>query len=187
MIKIYNLFPRYFKNINSWVTELDHISKLGFNTVYINPIHYPGFSGSLYAPKNYYIINPLFSDSLDLKDPIDQLRSFLEEAHKKKIKVIMDLVINHSAKDNPLTIEHRSWYIVDKNGNLNSPGAWDDGKWVRWGDLAQFDHLQSEDREGLWHYFNDLIQYYLNLGFDGFRADAAYQIPRDLWIYLIKN
>ncbi|MGL4563480.1 MAG: alpha-amylase family glycosyl hydrolase [Brevinema sp.] len=187
MIKIYNLFPRYFKNINSWVEELNHIVKLGFDTIYINPIHYPGFSGSLYAPKNYYVINPLFVDALDSLDPIDQLTHFINEAHKKNIKVIMDLVINHSGKDNPLTSEHRCWYTLDKNGNIISPGAWEDGKWITWGDLAQFNHTGSEDKEGLWHYFKDLIGYYLNLGFDGFRADAAYQIPNDLWIYLITH
>ena len=33
---------------------------MGFNAVYINPFHYPGFSGSLYAVKDYYRLNPLF-------------------------------------------------------------------------------------------------------------------------------
>lgn len=185
MIRIYNLFPRYYKNINHWRLEFDHISQLGFNTIYINPIHYPGFSGSLYAPKNYYTINPLFVDSADSSTPLEQLSDFLNDAHNKNIKVVMDLVINHSSKDNPLTSDHPSWYAYDKNGNINSPGAWEDGKWICWGDLAQFDHMQSEDKEQLQKYFEDLIIYYLELGFDGFRADAAYQIPSHLWAYLI--
>ena len=33
---------------------------MGFNWIFLNPIHYPGFSGSLYAVKDYYALNPLF-------------------------------------------------------------------------------------------------------------------------------
>jgi len=186
-LKLYNLFPRYYSDFSEWGTNFSHIKKMGFNSIYINPIHYPGFSGSLYAPKDYYTLNVNFIDTSDSRSPLEQLKSIIQEAHNLDLKIIMDLVINHSAKDNPLTIEHSSWYVHDKNNNLVSPGAWENGHWNSWGDLAQFDHSDSIDKEQLWQYFLDIILYYSNLGFDGFRADAAYQIPSELWTWLIRN
>lgn len=186
-LKLYNLFPRYYNNFSEWANIFIHIKELGFDSVYINPIHYPGFSGSLYAPKNYYALNTAFIDTEDSLPPFEQLSSIIQKAHDIGLKVIMDLVINHSAKDNPLTIEHSSWYVHDKNNNLVCPGAWEEGQWISWRDLAQFDHSESQDKENFWHYLLDLIIYYNNIGFDGFRADAAYQLPSELWLWLIKN
>jgi starch synthase (maltosyl-transferring) len=54
-----------------------------------------------------------------------------------------------------------------------------------WGDLAEIDNANSPDREGLWAYWTAMLQYHLDLGFDGFRCDAAYKVPRRLWEQLI--
>ncbi|MGL4394577.1 MAG: alpha-amylase family glycosyl hydrolase [Brevinema sp.] len=186
-MKIYNLFPRYFQNINSWQDDLPRIKGLGFDRILINPIHYTGSCGNMYAAKNFYGINPLFIDSLDHREPVEQLKDFLKEARAYGLKVLTDITINYTSKDNPLTMEHRSWYLSDKNGNLNSPGVWQHGKWIEQTELVQFDHLTNHDREGLWEYFKDLILYYLDLGFDGFRVNGAYQAPKELWAFLIKE
>lgn len=187
MLALYNLFPRYYDNMNMWIKEFKHIKQMGFTAIYINPIHYPGFSGSLYAPKDYYSINPLFIDTNDNKEPMEQLRNIITEAHQHDLLVIMDLVINHSAKDNPLTTEHKDWYLKDKTNKIVSPGAWENGTWISWGDLAQFDHSQSPDKKALWDYLENIVSFYSQLGIDGYRADAAYQIPIELWTYIIKT
>ena len=186
-LKIYNLFPRYYENILAWSDRFAEIKDLGFNALYINPFHFPGFSGSLYAPKDYYAINPVFIDMLSPLSPNEQLSQMLQKAHEHGFKVIMDLVINHSSKDHPLTEEHPDWYIWNANGKLTSPGAWEDGQWVEWGDLAQINNHSSADKDQLWLYWEKLVDFYIDFGFDGFRADAAYQVPMDLWKRLIKK
>jgi len=52
-LRIYNLFPTLAGPIAGWTAQLPRIAAMAFNAVYINPFHYPGFSGSLYAVKDY--------------------------------------------------------------------------------------------------------------------------------------
>ena len=61
-VRIYNLFPLLVGNITEWEKHLDRIAEMGFDWIFLNPIHYPGFSGSLYAVKDYFALNPLFDD-----------------------------------------------------------------------------------------------------------------------------
>ncbi len=183
--RIYNLFPRLAGPMTAWGPHLDRAAEMGFNWIYVNPLHYPGFSGSLYAPKDYYGFNPLFLDPASGLSPMGQMEKMLAEARGRGLKVMMDLVVNHTAKDHPFTKEHSFWYVRDEKGALKSPGAWDGGKWIEWGDLAEIDNENSPDRDALWAYWRDLVLFYLGKGFDGFRADAAYQVPNSLWDHLI--
>src|SRR5256885_12288543 len=58
--RIYNLFPSLVGSIERWSEHLGRIAAMGFDWVYVNPFHYPGFSGSLYATKDPYRLNDLF-------------------------------------------------------------------------------------------------------------------------------
>jgi len=58
---------------------------------------------------------------------------------------------------------------------------------VEWGDLAEIDNKNSPDRDNLWQYWKDLVDYYIDMGIDGFRCDAAYQVPNELWKVLIRH
>ncbi|URA10067.1 alpha-amylase family glycosyl hydrolase [Thermospira aquatica] len=185
-VRMYNLFPRLVGRMENWSIHFDRIKEMGFEWIYINPFHYPGFSGSLYAPKDYYDFNPMFINPNSLVPPVRQMENMIEEAHKRGLKVVMDLVINHTAKDHPFVRIHPEWYKRDEKGEVKSPGAWDNGHWVEWGDLAEIDNENSPDRENLWKYWEDLVLYYTDKGFDGFRADAAYQVPSELWKRLIE-
>src|SRR3546814_20410420 len=78
--------------------HLPRIAGMAFDWIFLNPFHYPGFSGSLYAVKNYYALNPLFAGrSRKSADTI--LADFVEAAEKRDLAVMMDLVINHTARD----------------------------------------------------------------------------------------
>lgn len=184
-IRLYNLYPRLLGSMSKWAEHLDRIKDMGFNTIWVNPFHYPGFSGSLYSPKDYYKFNPLFIDNESTKAPTEQLRDFISLCHKKGFLFIMDLVINHTAIDCTLIEEHPDWYKHDAQGKIINPGAMHDGKWHAWGDLAEVDNRDSKDRENLWQFWWKMMSHYLEMGLDGFRCDMAYQVPAELWTYLI--
>ncbi len=184
---LYNIFPRLLGNVKNWYLYVDKAKEMLFNAIYINPIHYTGFSGSLYAIKDYYAYNPMFFDGKTEKDKEKQFVEFVNYCHKKGLKVILDLVINHTARDSHLTVEHKNWYKL-KDGKIESPGVWaGNKKIVEWGDLAEIDNANSPDKKNLWNYWKKLIHHYIeNLKVDGFRCDAAYQVPNELWSFLIE-
>ena len=186
---IYNLFPRIAGTFTDWEEHVKRAKKLGFTAIFINPIHYPGFSGSLYAVKDYYAINPMFVDKDSKLPPMEQFKKFVNFVNDMDMDLIMDLVINHTARDSILAEKHPEWFKHDENGDFVSPGAWDDkqGKMVIWGDLIEVDNEHAENREELWNYWLDLVRYYSKMGIKGFRCDAAYQVPSDLWNFLISN
>ncbi len=185
---IYNLFPRYFDCIDSWQDVLPHVAGMGFNHVFVNPFHATGSSGSLYAVKDYFKINETF-----LKygqDPSDwsPLKMFVRKCREMDIRVVMDLVINHTAIDSPLTDLYPSWYKRDVNGNIINPCAvdpLDSSNVTVWGDLARIDYEKTPDRQGLLEYFDNVIKFFQGMGITGFRCDAAYQVPADIWESMI--
>ncbi|MBW7997417.1 MAG: alpha-amylase [Candidatus Glassbacteria bacterium] len=183
---IYNLFPRLAGPFTTWRLHLERAAAMGFNWLFINPVSIPGFSGSLYAVKDFYQFNPLFVDTESTLSPTRQFAQMVEQAHSLGLRVMVDLVINHTAIDSPLVKEHPGWYKRDQKGKIKNPGAYEDGKLVAlWGDLAEVDNTRSADRDNLWEYWRQLVQFWLGLGVDGFRCDAAYKIPSALWRHLI--
>src|SRR5262249_14145125 len=83
---------------------------------------------------------------------------------------------------------HPGWFRRDARGEVLSPRVADPDEPTRvtvWGDLAEIDHETREDREGLWAFWGTLIERALDLGFTGFRCDAAYKVPGELWARLI--
>lgn len=186
-IRMYNLYPRLFGNMTRWQEQLDKVVEMGFNAVWVNSFHYPGFSGSLYSPKDFYKFNPLFIDDNSAKAPSEQLKDFIKACHDRKLIFLMDLIINHTAIDCPLIQEHPDWYKHDKDKKIINPGAMDNGEWRTWGDLAEVDNLDSVDRKNLWEFWWKMMSYYLEMGVDGFRCDMAYQVPGELWTHLINK
>jgi starch synthase (maltosyl-transferring) len=97
-------------------------------------------------------------------------------------------VLNHTAIDSSLVVEHPDWYVRDAQGQVQNPYAVDPddpSKKTVWGDLAEIDNQDSPDREHLWDYWGELVERYLELGIHGFRCDAAYKVPAELWRFLI--
>ncbi|CAN5639540.1 hypothetical protein BH23GEM6_BH23GEM6_14610 [soil metagenome] len=187
---IYNLFQRLVAPTSNWSEHARRAHEMGFNWLYLNPWHYPGFSGSLYAPKEIWRLNPLFlpegTDPLSL----DPLTDFLKEMRELGMPVMMDLVVNHTSKDSPLIQEHPDWFVRDEQGEVVSPFVIDPddpSKKTVWGDLAEVDNEGSADREALWDFWVQVVRKSLALGFSGFRCDAAYMVPAELWRRLIQD
>ncbi|NLG15761.1 MAG: alpha-amylase, partial [Fibrobacter sp.] len=187
---IFNLFPRHFKSIDNWAEMIPHVKEMGFNAIFVNPFHETGFSGSLYAVKDYYRLNPLFLKKN--QDPADfgPIQKFIKKCKDNGIDIIMDLVINHTAFDSVLTVQHPGWYKRDNEGRLVNPFAIDPGdgnKVTVWGDLAIIENEHGSDREGLWNYWDSLVGFFQKMGILGYRCDAAYQVPAPLWEKLISS
>lgn len=181
--RIYNLFPLLAGPLHRWRDHLPRILQMGFDWVYTNPFHYPGFSGSLYAIKDPYELHPILRDGQP-GPAAEMLRSFTQAARGQGLRVMMDLVINHTSKDAILVEQQPDWFRREPDGSLRSPRAVDPTDpriETVWGDLAEIDY----DRPHLWPaqtaFWADYVRHHLDLGFDGFRCDAAYQVPAEIW------
>jgi starch synthase (maltosyl-transferring) len=160
---------------------------MGFNWVFVNPFHYPGFSGSLYAVKDYYRLNPIIQ-GVSKRSNDELIAGFAAAAEKRGLSVMMDLVVNHTAKDSVLAQEHPEWFEREADGSLRSPFAVDPDthKKTVWADLAEIDYRDRPERAKLIEYFADVTRHYAGLGIRGFRCDAAYKVPKVVWRKLIQ-
>jgi starch synthase (maltosyl-transferring) len=185
---IYNLFPRLAGPCDRWLPHAERAAGMGFNWLFVNPIHLPGFSGSLYAIKEYDLLNPAFLPDGTHDQRLDVLRPTLQRIAQCGLAPMVDLVLNHTAIDSSLVTQHPDWYMRDNQGQVQNPYAVDPDdprKKTVWGDLAEIDNRDSPDRERLWEFWGCLVDRYLDLGFHGFRCDAAYKVPVELWRFLI--
>ncbi len=187
--RIYNLFPLLAGAVADWHHHLPRIAAMGFDWIYLNPFHYPGFSGSLYAVKEYDRLHPLFqggsSESAD-----ELLRRFAAAAGEHGLRVMMDLVVNHTAKDSPLVETRSAWFARNPDGSPKSPRAVDPvdpGKFTEWGDLAEIDYHNRALWPELITQWSEVARHFAGLGFAGFRCDAAYKVPAEVWAGIIAN
>ena len=113
---IYQIYPRSFMDSNNdgngdlkgITKKLDYLASLGINGIWLSPIYVSPMKDNGYDVKDYYDINPMFGSMADF----DEL---LEEAKKRNIYIIMDLVCNHTST------EH-IWFkeaINDKNSKYH--------------------------------------------------------------------
>lgn len=200
-ILLYNLYPRLVGKFEDMKAHALRAKQMDFEYVYLNPVALPGFSGSAYAIKDYYLYHPMHYKGfpLDGEDYTEEnlfknkekaekeFKKFIEYCRELGLKVMIDLVINHSSIDSNLVNEHIVWYKRSKSGRIINPGVKENNKYVKWGDLALIDNGASKDKKNLWNYWLKLLTYYLELGIEGFRCDAAYKVPSQLWKFLIKN
>jgi starch synthase (maltosyl-transferring) len=185
--RIYNLFPLLAGPMDAWAEHLPRIAAMQFDWLYLNPFHYPGSSGSLYAIQDFDRLHPVVAGGAD--GPWDaRLAAFCAAARDHDIRVMLDLVVNHAARDARLVDEHPDWFRRHSDGDLVRPGALDPTQprgVVTWGDLAAIDYGRPELREGQIAYWTALVRRYLACGVSGFRCDAAYQVPVEFWRPLI--
>ncbi|PXY02597.1 alpha-amlyase [Marinifilum breve] len=151
--------------------HLPRLKELGVDILWLMPIHpigeknRKGNIGSYYSVKDYYAVNPEFGS-------LDEFKSLVNKIHDMGMYVIIDWVANHSAWDNPLTIEHPEWYTKDYDGNFQ-PTPWYD-----WDDVIDFDY----NHPGIRKYMTDVLKYWVKeTNIDGYRCDVAGFMPTDFW------
>ncbi len=182
---IYNLFPLLAGKFPEWGKHMERAAEMGFNWLFVNPIQLPGKSGSLYSIRDHARYNPVLVDDQSSESPKEQVTAAIEQAKELGLRVMIDLVVNHCAVDSDLLDKHPEWFSWESQGRVAHPWADENGKKVVWEDLAKFDHRNSRDREGLYKFFKNFVDSQIELGFEGFRCDAAYQVPGDFWSRLI--
>lgn len=168
---IYELNIRTFSSegtFNAVTARLPELKKLGVTVVWLMPIHplgqvkRKGSIGSPYAVRDYMDVNPTYGTKNDLK-------RLVREAHRVGLKVIIDIVANHTSWDNVL-MKTPSYYRRDASGQILSP--------YDWSDVAALDYANPATRT----YMNGVLQYWLReFDLDGFRCDVAYEVPTDFW------
>ena len=186
-MRIYNLFPLLAGPVSKWEPHLERAADLGFNALFINPVQKSGYSGSLYSVADYHALDPRFVDRDSGLSPEDQMRKVLQRAREQHhLTPVVDLVINHCAFDSALLKSHPEWFFWE-NGQVVHPSCDENGHRVVWEDLARFNHRPARNEEGLHETFYQAAKYLLDLGFRGFRCDAAYQVPRSTWERLMNR
>ncbi len=182
---IYNVFPLLAGPLTGWTSHFERAAAMEFDWIFVNPIQRVGKSESLYSVADYYDVHPLLVDPQSPLQPDEQVRRMTADARDAGLNVMTDLVLNHCAIDSTLVREHAPWFAHDDHGNIEKPFCFENGNKVVWEDLARFDHKTTRDPEGLYRYSLAVVEHLIDLGFSGFRCDAAYQIPVGFWKRLI--
>lgn len=171
-----------YLNDNNPATNTD----LGINGIYLMPVNVSP-SYHKYDVTDYYNIDPEYGT-------MDDFKTFLAEAHKRGIKVIMDLVVNHTSSQNPWFKESskswdnpfRDYYTWAKEGqkgyNIKGTSPWGSKAWhaldgsyyygIFWDQMPDLNYDNPKVREEI----KKIEKFWLEKGVDGFRLDAAMHI-----------
>lgn len=169
---IYQVYVRNFTEegtFNALESKLDYIKNLGVDIVYLLPISpigvkdRKGVLGSPYSIQDYTKINPELGT-------LDDFKSLIEATHKKGMKIMIDIVYNHTSRDSWILKNHPEWMFHNKKGEVSN-------KIEDWSDVYDLDYSHPE----LIKYLVDVIDYYCSLGVDGYRFDVASLITKDFF------
>lgn len=196
----YQIYPASFKDsnndgigdINGIREKLSYLKELGIDFIWINPIYQSPFVDNGYDISDYQAILEKFGT-------MDEFDALLAEAHQMGIKIIMDLVINHSSDQHEWFIEsrqsvdnpYRDYYIWVDGTPDQAPNEWQS---IFGGSAWQYDeqtgqyylHIFAKEQPDL-NWESDklkaelftMIRWWLDKGIDGFRLDAISHVKKD--------
>jgi alpha-glucosidase len=189
----YQIYPRSFADGNGdgigdfpgMIAKLDYLRDLGVDAIWLSP-HYPSpFLDCGYDISDYADVGTEYGTLADFK-------LFLHEAHARDIRVVLDLVLNHTSDQHPWFLESRSsrdnpkrdWYIWRDGGGSGPPNNWASifggSAWERDPSTDQYYYhvflkqqpdlnwRNPEVKRAMW----DMVRFWLDMGVDGFRLDA---------------
>ncbi len=201
----YQIYPRSFNDSNGdgvgdlqgVIEKLDYLKDLGIDLIWISPIYKSPNDDNGYDISDY-------EDILEEFGTMEDFDNLLEEVHKRGMRLIMDLVINHSSDEHPWFIEAKSskdspkrdWYIWKKGKKvLDEDDNTEPNNWasIFGGSAWEYDsnsdeyylHLFSKkmpdlnwENEELRKALYEMINWWLDKGIDGFRVDAISHIKK---------
>lgn len=170
---IYELYVRNFSeqgDFNSVIPELDRIKSLGVDIIWFMPIHEisqekkKGTLGCPYAIKDFKSVNHEYGTLEDFKNLIDEI-------HKRDMKVMIDIVFNHTGYNSTYYNNHIDYFYKNDKGEVGN-------KVGDWYDIIDLDYTN----ESLIKDQIDVLTYWSRIGIDGFRCDVAPLIPMEFWL-----
>ena len=171
---IYQVYNRNHNESGTFIElieDLDRIKDLGVDILYLLPIHpigqkdKKGSLGCPYSIQNYLEVNPEYGT-------LDDFKHLIEETHARGMKLMIDIVFNHTSRDSHLLDTHPEWFYKNEDGHFaNRVGDWTD--------VTDLDYTQGED---LWTELLNTLKYWATLGVDGYRCDVASVIPLKFWL-----
>ena len=198
---MYQIYPRSFKDSNGdgigdlrgIIEKLDYLKELGIDVIWLNPCYASPNDDNGYDISDYYQVMPEFGTMEDF----DEL---LAEAHKRGIKIVMDLVVNHSSDEHKWFIESRSskdnpyrdYYIwrdprdgkePNNWGSFFSPSAWEYDEKTGQYYLHLFSKKQPDlnwEHEPLRQEVYKMMNFWFDKGIDGFRMDVINLIKKPI-------
>lgn len=169
---IYEIFPRNYSqkgDFNSITKDLDRLQKLGVTVLWLMPIHpigelkKKGTIGSPYAVRDYYAVNPDYGTA-------DDFKRLVAEAQRRGLKVIIDIVANHTSWDSVM-MKTKGFHTTNDKGEVIPPIA-------DWADVADLNYNNPELRK----YMIEMLKFWVReYNLDGFRCDVAGFVPTDFW------
>lgn len=197
---IYQIYPRSFMDTNGdgigdlrgIINQLDYLQTLGINAIWLSPVYKSPQDDNGYDISDYMDIDSMFGD-------LDDMKELIEKAKKADIRIIMDLVLNHSSDEHPWFIEakkskdnpYHDYYVWEdgEEGNLpNDLGACFGGSAWEWvPELQQYYFHQFSVRQPDLNWENekvrngiyDMINWWIDLGVGGFRLDVIDVIAKE--------
>ncbi|GAA1228056.1 glycoside hydrolase family 13 protein [Pseudonocardia alaniniphila] len=184
---VYQIYPRSFADsdgdgvgdLRGVISRLDHLVALGVGALWLSPVYPSPQDDNGYDISDYYDIDPMFGTLADF----DEL---LREAHARGIRVVMDLVVNHTSDEHPWFVESRDpgspkrdWYwwrpLPNNWGSRFSGPAWEfddrSGEYY----LHIFSRKQPDlnwENADLRQEIHRMMRWWLDRGVDGFRMDV---------------
>ena len=198
--KILAILPRSFtaedKNGNEYIdgkekagtflgaiSRLDEVKAQGFNTLHILPINPPGkdnamgTAGSVYSPEDLLKIDPVLIDKNDPRSDKEQFKAFVDECHKRDIKVMIDMPSCASYN----LYKEKPELMAIENGIPKTPQGWED--------IRMFQPWDDEGKRTLnpklLEYHRQFVDMMIDAGVDGIRADVARAKPVEFWDIII--
>ena len=196
----YQIYPRSFMDSNNdgigdlqgIISKLDYLKDLGIDVIWICPVYKSPNDDNGYDISDYQDIMSDFGTMEDFNE-------LLSEIHKRNMKIIIDLVINHTSDEHPWFIESRSskqnpkrdWYIWREGKHNKEPNNWES---IFKGSAWEYDentkeyylHLFSKkqpdlnwENEDMRNEIYKMINWWLDKGIDGFRVDAISHINKE--------
>lgn len=172
-LTLYSVYLRNHGDFNTFQRlkqDLPRIKSMGFDAIWLMPIHPIGVKnrkgelGCPYSIKDYEGINPEHGTEEELKELIDV-------AHEHGLKVLIDVVYNHTSHDSKLWQSHPDFFLRDEHGQAIC-------KEPEWSDVIDLDYTNPD----LWPVQIDALRKWSSLGIDGYRCDVASLVPVAFWI-----
>ncbi|MFW9952843.1 MAG: alpha-glucosidase [Candidatus Thorarchaeota archaeon] len=200
---VYQIYPRSYKDstgngigdLSGIISKLDYLESLGVETIWFSPFFPSPQQDHGYDVKDFRSIDPVYGSMEDFENLLNSL-------HKKNMKIVLDLVLNHTSDQHPWFIESasnkdnskRNWYIWrdgKKSNGKKPPNNWksmiggsawkyyeNTDQWVYFHFLPFQPDLNYRNPEVKAEMF-DTMKFWLNKGVDGFRLDILHAIYED--------